>query len=100
MTEARQYMERRWIALLLLCFAQFIVVIDASIVNVALPSIGEARLLQENLSGRQRLRADLRRLPAPGRAHGRPAWARVFISGLLLVAVASSRRASPPPRAS
>ena len=45
MTEARQYMERRWIALLLLCFAQFIVVIDASIVNVALPSIGEARLL-------------------------------------------------------
>ena len=40
--------------------------------------------------GRQRLRADLRRLPAPGRAHGRPAWApAVFISGLLLVAVAS-----------
>ena len=40
MPEAREYMERRWIALLLLCFAQFIVVIDASIVNVALPSIG------------------------------------------------------------
>ena len=30
---------------------------------------------QENSSGRQRLRADLRRLPAPGRAHGRPAGA-------------------------
>jgi EmrB/QacA subfamily drug resistance transporter len=30
---------RRWIALILLCAAQFMVVLDASIVNVALPSI-------------------------------------------------------------
>ena len=30
---------RRWIALVLLCAAQFMVVLDASIVNVALPSI-------------------------------------------------------------
>src|SRR3954451_4553059 len=29
----------RWIALVLLCAAQFMVVLDASIVNVALPSI-------------------------------------------------------------
>jgi MFS family permease len=42
MTDRQEYMERRWIALILLCFAQFIVVLDASIVNVALPSIGEA----------------------------------------------------------
>ena len=41
MTEAQDYQDRRWIALILLCFAQFIVVLDASIVNVALPSIGE-----------------------------------------------------------
>jgi EmrB/QacA subfamily drug resistance transporter len=42
MTEAQDYVRRRWIALILLCFAQFIVVLDASIVNIALPSIGEA----------------------------------------------------------
>ena len=34
--------RRRWIALILLCVAQFVVVLDASIVNVALPSIGSA----------------------------------------------------------
>src|SRR5204862_4309766 len=34
--------RRRWIALILLCVAQFVVVLDASIVNVALPSIGRA----------------------------------------------------------
>src|SRR5256714_7494034 len=34
--------RRRWIALILLCAAQFVVVLDASIVNVALPSIGRA----------------------------------------------------------
>ena len=40
MTTAQEFERRRWIALALLCFAQFIVVLDASIVNVALPSIG------------------------------------------------------------
>ncbi|HKP20946.1 MAG TPA: MFS transporter [Thermoleophilaceae bacterium] len=34
------YLDRRWTALILLCAAQFVVVLDASIVNVALPSIG------------------------------------------------------------
>ena len=34
--------RRRWIALGLLATAQFVVVLDASIVNVALPSIGDA----------------------------------------------------------
>jgi len=50
-TEARDFRERRWLALGLLCMAQFVVVLDASIVNVALPSIGEAlEFSQENLS--------------------------------------------------
>src|SRR3954466_11462166 len=40
MATAQEFERRRWIALALLCFAQFIVVLDASIVNVALPSIG------------------------------------------------------------
>ncbi|TMK40909.1 MAG: MFS transporter [Actinobacteria bacterium] len=34
--------RRRWLALALLCTAQFVVVLDASIVNVAMPSIGRA----------------------------------------------------------
>ena len=34
--------DKRWIALALLCVAQFVVVLDASIVNVALPTIKEA----------------------------------------------------------
>src|SRR6185295_8368425 len=42
MTEAKDYAERRWLALGLLCVAQFVVVLDASIVNVALPTIGKA----------------------------------------------------------
>src|SRR3954451_3613612 len=43
--------DRRWLALALLAAAQFVVVLDASIVNVALPSIGEAlHFSQDNLS--------------------------------------------------
>jgi EmrB/QacA subfamily drug resistance transporter len=42
MTDAAHAGERRWLALALLCVAQFVVVLDASIVNVALPTIGEA----------------------------------------------------------
>src|SRR5215213_8053145 len=37
-----EFREKRWLALILLCSAQFVVVLDASIVNVALPTIGEA----------------------------------------------------------
>ena len=41
---------KRWIALVLLCAAQFMVVLDASIVNVALPSIQtDLGFSQENL---------------------------------------------------
>src|SRR3954447_18277656 len=41
----------KWIALALLAAAQFVVVLDASIVNVALPSIGNALgFSQDNLS--------------------------------------------------
>ena len=43
MTEAKgQFQDKRWLALILLCSSQFVVVLDASIVNVALPSIGRA----------------------------------------------------------
>jgi EmrB/QacA subfamily drug resistance transporter len=43
--------DRRWLALVLIAAAQFVVVLDASIVNVALPSIGTALdFSQDNLS--------------------------------------------------
>jgi len=41
----------KWIALALLATAQFVVVLDASIVNVALPSIGRGlHFSQDSLS--------------------------------------------------
>src|SRR3954454_11160466 len=42
MTTAQEFERRRWIALALLAVAQFVVVLDASIVNVALPTIGDS----------------------------------------------------------
>ncbi|MBS1677269.1 MAG: MFS transporter [Actinobacteria bacterium] len=41
-TDAAEARDKRWIALILLCVAQFVVVLDASIVNVALPTIKDA----------------------------------------------------------
>jgi EmrB/QacA subfamily drug resistance transporter len=41
-TDVTEAADKRWIALALLCVAQFVVVLDASIVNVALPTIKEA----------------------------------------------------------
>src|SRR3954467_13928943 len=48
MTEQGTAQDRRWLALALLCVAQFVVVLDASIVNVALPTIGEALNFSES----------------------------------------------------
>lgn len=84
--------ERRWIALMLLCFAQFIVVLDASIVNVALPSIGSAlSFSQENLSWV--INAYVLTfggfLLLGGRLADLMGRRRVFIGGLLVVAAAS-----------
>src|SRR5712691_3868773 len=51
MTEAQILERRRWVALILLCVAQFVVVLDASIVNVALPTIGTSlHFSQDSLS--------------------------------------------------
>ena len=41
MTSTETLERRKWLALILLAAAQFVVVLDASIVNVALPSIGK-----------------------------------------------------------
>jgi EmrB/QacA subfamily drug resistance transporter len=92
MNTAREYESRRWIALILLCFAQFIVVLDASIVNVALPSIGEAlSFSQENLSWvlNAYVLAFGGLLLLGGRMADLLGRRRVFIAGLVVVAVAS-----------
>jgi EmrB/QacA subfamily drug resistance transporter len=92
MTDRQEYMERRWIALILLCFAQFIVVLDASIVNVALPSIGEALdFSRSNLAWvvNAYVLTFGGFLLLGGRLADLLGRRRVFISGLLLVAAAS-----------
>jgi EmrB/QacA subfamily drug resistance transporter len=92
MTDAQDYMNRRWIALILLCFAQFIVVLDASIVNVALPSMGEALdFSQDNLAWvvNAYVLTFGGFLLLGGRLADLLGRRRVFISGLLLVAAAS-----------
>src|SRR2546423_11397227 len=51
MTETETAERRKWLALGLLASAQFVVVLDASITNVALPSIGSAlNFSQDHLS--------------------------------------------------
>src|SRR3954468_8380370 len=92
MTTAQEYLEKRWTALILLCVAQFIVVLDASIVNVALPSIGTAlHFSQQNLPWvvNAYVLTFGGFLLLGGRLADLLGRRRVFISGLLLVAAAS-----------
>jgi EmrB/QacA subfamily drug resistance transporter len=92
MTTAAEYREKRWLALVLLCMAQFVVVLDASIVNVALPSIGEGlNFSQENLAWvvNAYVLTFGGFLLLGGRMADLLGRRRVFMSGLALVAVAS-----------
>ena len=92
MTATDDFQEKRWLALVLLCSAQFVVVLDASIVNVALPSIGEALdFSQENLPWvvNAYVLTFGGFLLLGGRTADLLGRRRVFMAGLLLVAVAS-----------
>src|SRR5262245_44058593 len=92
MTDAATAYERRWIALGLLCMAMFVVVLDASIVNVALPSIGEGLdFSQNNLSWvvNAYVLTFGGFMLLGGRAADLLGRRRVFISGLILFALAS-----------
>ena len=92
MTTAQQFERRRWIALALLAMAQFVVVLDASIVNVALPSIGDALdFSQENLPWvvNAYVLTFGGFLLLGGRTADLLGRRRVFMAGLMLVAVAS-----------
>jgi EmrB/QacA subfamily drug resistance transporter len=92
MTTAQEYLERRWTALILLCSAMFIVVLDASIVNVALPSIGEELGFSEaNLAWvvNAYVIAFGGFLLLGGRAADLLGRRRVFMTGLAVVGIAS-----------
>jgi EmrB/QacA subfamily drug resistance transporter len=86
------FQEKRWQALVLLCSAQFVVVLDASIVNVALPSIGEAlNFSQGNLPWvvNAYVLTFGGFLLLGGRTADLLGRRRVFMAGLLVVALAS-----------
>ena len=86
------FREKRWLALILLCSAQFVVVLDASIVNVALPTIGNALdFSQENLPWvvNAYVLTFGGFLLLGGRTADLLGRRRVFMAGLMLVAVAS-----------
>jgi EmrB/QacA subfamily drug resistance transporter len=92
MSTAKEYLDRRWTALILLCVAQFVVVLDASIVNVALPSIGRGlHFSDQNLPWvvNAYVIAFGGFLLLGGRAADLLGRRRVFMAGLLVVAVAS-----------
>jgi EmrB/QacA subfamily drug resistance transporter len=83
---------RRWLALALLAVAQFVVVLDASIMNIALPSIGtELDVSQESLSWI--INAYVLTfggfLLLGGRLADLLGRRRVFVAGLVLFAAAS-----------
>src|SRR2546429_5799521 len=84
--------DRRWIALGLLATAQFVVVLDASIVNVALPSIGRAlHFSQDSLSWvvNAYVLTFGGFLLLGGRLADLLGRRRVFIAGLIVFALAS-----------
>ena len=92
MMRTQDYLDRRWTALILLCAAQFVVVLDASIVNVALPSIGRGLHFSEAslpwvVNGYVIAFGGF--LLLGGRAADLLGRRRVFMTGLLVVAVAS-----------
>src|SRR5437868_9215871 len=92
MTTAKDYLDRPWTALILLCVAQFVVVLDASIVNVALPSIGKGlNFSEQNLPWvvNAYVIAFGGFLRLGGRAADLIGRRRVFMIGLGVVAVAS-----------
>jgi EmrB/QacA subfamily drug resistance transporter len=91
-TTTRDYLDRRWTALILLCAAQFVVVLDASIVNVALPSIGKGlNFSEQNLPWvvNAYVIAFGGFLLLGGRAADLLGRRRVFMAGLVVVAIAS-----------
>src|ERR671920_629357 len=101
MTMTQDSLDRRWTALILLCAAQFVVVLDASIVNVALPSIGTALHFSESTLPwvvNAYVIAFGGFLLLGGRAADLLGRRRVFMAGLLVVAVPLLAAGVGPPK--
>ncbi len=87
-----EYAAKRWKALALLCVTQFMVVLDASIVNIALPTIGtELSFSQDDLSWvvNAYILTFGGFLLLGGRLADLLGRRRMFIAGLLLFSIAS-----------
>ena len=85
--------RRRWIALVILCLGQLMIVLDATIVNVALPSIqGDLHFTQANLTWviNAYLIAFGSFLLLAGRLGDLVGRKKVFLSGLALFTTASA----------
>ena len=85
--------RRRWIALMILCLGQLMIVLDATIVNVALPSIqGDLHFTQANLTWviNAYLIAFGSFLLLAGRLGDLVGRKKVFLSGLALFTAASA----------
>jgi MFS family permease len=84
---------RRWLALLTCCSALFMTLLDVSVTNVALPSIGHATSATPSQLqvGGQRVHVRLRPGAGPGRpARRRPRPAGSFTATSLLAGLAPS----------
>ena len=86
--------RRRWIALAVVCLAQLMIVLDTTIVNVALPAIQrDLHFTQGNLTWViDALPGHVRQLPAARRATRRPRSAASACSS------PASSSSPPPPR--
>src|ERR1700709_2891671 len=102
MSPAQQAERSKWLALALLATAQFVVVLDASIVNVALPSIGkDLKISEDNLSWIVNAYTLVFGgfLLLGGRLADLLGRRRLFMIGLVLFAPAALLRRPPPARA-
>src|SRR3954470_15056915 len=92
MLDRRTAEQRRWWALALLAVAQFVVILDASVVNVAMPSIGrDLHLSEHGLAWlvNAYVLAFGGVLLLGGRVAEPPGRRRVFMGGFALFALAS-----------
>src|SRR3984893_3029207 len=84
--------RRRWLALVVICFGQFMVILDSTIVNVALPAIQrDLHFSQANLTWvvNAYLIAYGSLLPLAGRAGALVGRKKVFLAGVAVFTVAS-----------
>ena len=92
MTDAETAQRRKWLALALLASTQFVIILDAAIVNVAIPSIGrDLNFSEENLTWIPNAYALTFGgfLLLGGRMADLLGRRRLFLSGLILFALAS-----------